>query len=183
MTSTTTARTQRRRVRSTVLTWACGTVAALALLIGAVALFAPSTAEYVYGQAKTGAQSAIGQALAPIVDATPTIRLGGTGDRASLNDCDGSFTGMTSYGSEIPTVYAAHNNCGGDVLLPWQLGQRVNVVDESGTTRAYTVIDIRTVPKTWGTVQDLVGIKGAFALQTCFYGENLMKFVGLTLAT
>lgn len=183
MTSTTAVRAQKRRVGSKALMWACGVVAALALLVGGVAVFAPSTAEYVYGAAKTGAQSAIGQALAPVIDTTPTVRLGGMGDRAALNNCDGSFTGMTSYGSEIPTVYAAHNNCDGDVLLPWQLGQRVNVVDQSGTSRAYTVIDIRTVPKTWGTVQDLVGIKGDFALQTCFYGQNLMKFVGLTPAT
>lgn len=39
--------------------------------------------------------------------------------------------------------------------------------------------DVRNTPKVWPTIDDLVGIEGSFALQTCYYGEDRMKFIGL----
>ena len=41
------------------------------------------------------------------------------------------------------------------------------------------VIDIRYTPKIWATTEDLIGLQGELALQTCFYGEDRMKFIGL----
>jgi hypothetical protein len=73
-------------------------------------------------------------------------------------------------------VWAAHNNCGGDVLLPWEEGQRIQF---EGDDQVYEVVDIRYTPKIWASTSDLVGLGGELALQSCFYGEDRMKFIGL----
>ena len=76
----------------------------------------------------------------------------------------------------MPETAAAHNNCGGDVLLPWDEGQQIQI---EGRDEVYEVIDIRYTSKIWASTDDLVGLQGDLALQTCFYGEDRMKFVGL----
>lgn len=43
----------------------------------------------------------------------------------------------------------------------------------------YEVVDIRHTPQVWATFEDIEGLNGELALQTCFYGEDKMKFVGL----
>lgn len=88
---------------------------------------------------------------------------------------------MLSYESEDatwPPVFAAHNNCGGDVILSWKLSQEV-FLEEAGEKTVYRIVDIREIPKTWSTTADLKGLGGELALQTCLYGEDLMRFVGL----
>lgn len=140
-------------------------------------LAAPQTVEYTYGTVKTALTDSISTAREEVFGDLPTVTLGATGGVPELDGCDGTFTEMSSYEHEgVPPVWAAHNNCHGDVLLPWETGQRVQV---EGSDQVYEVVDIRHTPKTWATIDDLVGLGGSFALQTCFYGEDRMKFVGL----
>lgn len=113
----------------------------------------------------------------------PQARLGSVGGTSELDQCDGTFTMMKSYESDgVPPVWAAHNYCGGDVVLTLELGQQVEIEHE-GETVVYEVVDTRDTPKKWVTTQALVGIKGDFALQTCYHGENRMKFIGLRPVT
>ncbi|MHB1288963.1 hypothetical protein [Georgenia sp.] len=160
------------------LSAAAGTVLVLAggaLLVGLLA--APERVEYVYGTVKTAVTGSIHAAREDAFGDLPTVDLGATGGVHELDGCDGTFTEMSSYEREgVPPVWAAHNNCQGDVLLPWEIGQRVQV---EGSDQVYQVVDIRHTPKTWATTVDLLGLDGSFALQTCFYGEDRMKFVGL----
>lgn len=140
-------------------------------------IVAPQTVEYTYGTVKTALSGSIDAARENVLGDLPTVSLGVTGGVQELDGCDGTFTEMSSYEREgVPPVWAAHNNCQGDVLLPWEIGQRVQV---EGSDQVYEVVDIRHTPKTWATTDDLLGLDGSFALQTCFYGEDRMKFVGL----
>lgn len=143
----------------------------------ASAIVAPQSVEYTYGTVKTVLSGSIDAARENVLGDLPTVSLGVTGGVQELDGCDGTFTEMSSYAREgVPPVWAAHNNCDGDVLLPWEVGQRVRV---DGSEQVYEVVDIRHAPKTGATTDDLMGLDGSFALQTCFYGENRMKFVGL----
>lgn len=56
--------------------------------------------------------------------------------------------------------------------------QRVNV-SGLGYDGLYEVVDIRHTSKVWSSTDDLVGLRGDLALQSCFYGQDQMKFVGL----
>jgi hypothetical protein len=160
-----------------------GVVAALmlgsggALLLGL--LVAPGSMEYGYGQLKTSVTGTVNQARESISGDLPSVRLGTSGGVPELDRCDGTFTEMKSYERDgVPPVWAAHNNCSGDAMLPWELGQRVQM---AGDDRVFEVVDVRDTPKTWATTEDLLGLGGEFALQTCFYGEDRMKFVGLAV--
>lgn len=146
-----------------------------ALLIGT--LSAPQTVEHAYGTVKTSITGTVDEVREETFGVLPTVRLGATGGVPALDACDGSFTEMASYKREgVPPVWAAHNNCLGDVLLPWETGQHIRL---EGSGQVYEVIDIRHTGKTWATTEDLIGLGGSLALQTCFYGEDSMKFVGL----
>ncbi|MET3768627.1 hypothetical protein ABIB15_001309 [Marisediminicola sp. UYEF4] len=150
-------------------------IAAGALLIGA--LTAPQTVEHAYGAAKTSITGAVDEVREVTFGVLPTVQLGSTGGMPSLDQCDGTFTEMASYEREgVPPVWAAHNNCLGDVLLPWESGQHIRL---EGNGQVYEVIDIRHTDKTWATTEDLIGLGGSLALQTCLYGEDRIKFVGL----
>ncbi|MGO1852752.1 MAG: hypothetical protein ACTH0V_05015 [Microbacteriaceae bacterium] len=145
--------------------------AGLAIIAGLI--FAPQALEQAYGNVRTTVISAADDLRGTL----PTIRLGATGGIPDLDRCDGTFTEMTSYEHDgVPPVWAAHNNCQGDVILPLELGQQVQV---EGDNRIYEVVDIRPTPKVWATTDDLVGLNGELALQTCFYGEDRMRFVAL----
>lgn len=152
------------------------------LLVGGAALLtavlvAPQHVELAYGEMKTVVTGAADGVREEVLDELPTVHLGATGGVAELDRCDGTFTEMTSYEhDDVPAVWAAHNNCSGDVLLPWEEGQKIRV---EGSDEVYRVVDIRDTPKTWATIDDIVGLDGSLALQTCFYGEDRMKFVGL----
>ena len=152
------------------------------LIVGGGALLAgillqPEAVEKVYGETKTKVQDTVASVQQNVFDELPTVTIGATGGIAEVDRCDGTFTIMTSYeGEGIPETAAAHNNCGGDVLLPWDEGQQIQI---EGRDEVYEVIDIRYTSKIWASTDDLVGLQGDLALQTCFYGEDRMKFVGL----
>jgi hypothetical protein len=55
------------------------------------------------------------------------------------------------------------------------------VIDTAdGGSAEYEVVEVRDIDKTWSSTADLVGLEGDLALQTCFYGRQLMSFVGLS---
>lgn len=168
----------RRRWLARVLT--IGAILGIGLGVATVAVTAmyPEQAEHVYG----AVQRDVGAFRLEVLGEVPEVILGASGGMTELDRCDGTFTEMRSYEhDDVPPVWAAHNNCGGDVTLPWEIGQQVRVV-HAGVEQLYVVTDIRITPKTWATVDDLLGLGGEFGLQTCFYGENRMKFVGLELS-
>lgn len=157
-------------------------VVGAALMVGggvvvAGVVFAPQAVEKTYGDVKTAVVSSIEGVREEVLGDLPTVRLGVSGHIAELDRCDGTFTHMASYEhADVPPIWAAHNMCAGDVLLAWEVGQRVMV---EGDDQVYAVVDIRETPKTWATIDDLIGLRGSFVLQSCFYGEDRMKFVGL----
>ena len=145
--------------------------------LGAGTLLAPQSVEQAYGAIKVGVAEKVQQVQEEVFEELPTVKLGVSGGQTELDWCDGTFTEMLSYERDgVPPVWAAHNNCGGDVLLPWEMGQRIRV---EGDDQVYEIVDIRYTSKIWSSTADLVGLKGAFALQSCFYGEDRMKFIGL----
>ena len=145
-------------------------------LLAAVA-FAPGAVEKTYGDVKTQVTGAVDKVQEDVFEELPTVKIGGSVDVPELDICDGAFTVMKSYEREgVPEVAAAHNNCGGDVLLSWDEGQRIEI---EGRDQVYEVVDIRYTSKVWASTADLVGLQGELALQSCFYGEDRMKFVGL----
>jgi hypothetical protein len=163
-------RQHRRRVALTAIASFFLTASALLAVLAAVA---PESVERVYGYLRHTTQT-VEHAMSTEL---PHVRLGDEGGTNLLDECDGSFSEMLSYRSAdtIP-VYAAHNNCGGDIIHPWNIGQQVRV---EGRTAIYQVVDIRDVPKREGTTNDITNLQGEFSLQTCYYGVNQMKFVGL----
>lgn len=162
-------------------------LAGAGLLAGA--FLAPNEVQRVYGAVKVKVDETVQTVKVKVgetvqtdqedtFEVLPEVALGVSGGIPELDRCDGTFTEMLSYEhAGVPPVWAAHNNCGGDVLLPWDVGQRLRF---AGSEQVYEVVDVRTVPKTWSTTADLVGLGGDLALQTCFYGEDRMKFIGLT---
>lgn len=89
------------------------------VIVGLIA--APEEVEYVYGTVKTTVTGSLDAAREDVFGDLPTVDLGATGGVAELDGCDGTFTEMSSYEREgVPPVWAAHNNCQGDVLLPWE---------------------------------------------------------------
>ncbi|MCW3493392.1 hypothetical protein [Microbacterium sp. SSM24] len=147
---------------------------AVGLVLFCASLLAPQLVDKVTGEAKVAIQTQVQEVVTP--GALPEIRLGGEGGVRDLDRCDGTFTEMIGYRvDEVLPLYAAHNFCGGDVILGWELGQRVRVV---GTDTVYEVVEERQTPK-WSHVEKLRGMAGEFMLQTCFYGENRMRFLAL----
>ncbi|GAB2518253.1 hypothetical protein GCM10027064_14900 [Microbacterium petrolearium] len=151
-------------------------IAAGAVMIGTYAVM-PEESARVYGALKTKVTSTVDEVKEEVFEELPTVRIGVVGGRHELDLCDGTFTVMSSYEREgVPETAAAHNNCGGDVLLGWEQGQRIRI---EGRDQVYEVVDIRYTSKIWSSTADLVGLGGELALQSCFYGEDRMKFVGL----
>lgn len=148
-------------------------VAGVALGVGV--LVAPDRVEAVYGDVKTSVQDTVVEVSGEV----PTISLGQEGDERVLDICDGSFFEMSTYrdANEILPVYAAHNNCGGDVILGWEIGTQLRIEGRPGL---YEIVDERDTGKTWVTTDALVGLQGEFALQTCYYGVQEMRFIGLS---
>ncbi|GGA75124.1 hypothetical protein GCM10011490_27340 [Pseudoclavibacter endophyticus] len=161
-----------------------GIVGVLCLVLGVIVLgglvLAPNQTASVLGDMKVGAQSAVQDASGR----APEVQLGETGPVSLLDVCDGLFYGMASYEdvNQIIPVYAAHNNCGGDVVLAWDVGDRIQI-EGDGRSGLFEVVDVRITPKTWATTSDLIGLGGEFALQSCYYGINEMRFLGLEPVT
>lgn len=170
-------RPQRRRHGAVALR-----VLGLFLVLAAVSLFAgqtlaPEPTERLLGEAKVLAQTSIDDATHAITNTHPVIRLGVSGGQAEMDRCDGTFTEILSYEMDgVLPVYAAHNNCGGDVILGFSVGELVKI---EGRDTLYRVVDERRTPKAWASVKELVGMRGAFVLQTCFYGQDQMRFLSL----
>lgn len=144
-----------------------------------LALTAPQTIEQGYGEVRgaindVSASVSVSEAQGVL----PAVALGVAGGQEELDWCDGTFIEMVSYqtAENVPPVYAAHNNCGGDVVLNWTAGTQLTIDGRPGT---YEVVEVRNTEKHWVTTDELVGLQGELALQSCFYGENRMQFVGL----
>ena len=170
---TSSSRRRRRRGGRLLL------VPALVLVAGGIALalasaLVPQAVDRVTGEAKVAVDTQIHRIFSP--DTLPVIRLGDEGGIRDLDHCDGTFTEMVSYRvDDVLPLYAAHNFCGGDAILGWEIGQRVRV---AGSDTVYEVVDERRTVK-WADARLLQGMPGEFLLQTCFYGQNLMRFVAL----
>ena len=140
-------------------------------------IFVPQTVEKVYGNTKTVIQhqvQVIQQAVVP--EQLATVTLGGLGGKAELDWCDGTFIEMESYRIPgVPPVYAAHNSCGGDIILGWTVGQHIQITN---TGHIYEIVEERYTTK-WSQIDSLVGMQGDLVLQSCYYGENKMRFLGL----
>ncbi len=157
-----------------------GLLSASILLVGlgasflAASVLAPDAVDKVTGDARVSVLKTFHEIFSP--DELPVIRLGVEGGMVELDRCDGTFTEMVSYRiDDVLPLFAAHNNCGGDVILGWELGQRVSV---EGSDVVYEVVEERHTPK-WSDVEELAGMTGEFMVQTCFYGENKMRFLSL----
>lgn len=148
--------------------------------IGVAALLWPDEVEKAYGDV----QISIGQWRAEATGEVPLAVLGEAGGKGLVDQCDGTFTEMKSYEREdVPPVWAAHNNCRGDVILPLELGDEIDL-EHGGDVTRYVVVDIRETAKVWVTTEALIGLQGDLALQSCYFGgtDVPMKFVGLVTA-
>jgi len=164
----------RRRRGGRVLLLVSVVLVVLGLVLSLASAFAPEAVDRVTGEAKVAIATQLRTLFAP--DDLPVVRLGDEGQIRDLDDCDGTFTEMVSYRLDgVPPLYAAHNYCGGDAILGWDIGQHVRV---AGSDTVYEVVEERRTVK-WADAQLLQGMRGEFLLQTCFYGQNLMRFVGL----
>jgi hypothetical protein len=147
-------------------------VAGSALIAGVV--FAPTALEKFLGEAQLEIRTTIHGWVSP--DALPEITLGVEGGMRELDWCNGQFIEMVSYRTEdVLPLYAAHNNCGGDVILALDVGDRIAV---TGSDAIYEVVEERHTPK-WSNVRLLEGMTGEFMVQTCYYGVNRMRFLAL----
>lgn len=149
-------------------------VTVLGLVLTGATVIAPDAVDKVTGDLKITVEQQIRQWVAP--GELPTITLGGEGDMRDLDRCGGEFTEMTSYRTDgVLPLYSAHNYCGGDIILGWDIGQHVRV---AGSDVVYEVVEERHTPKS-SNADTLVGMAGEFMVQTCYYGENRMRFLSL----
>lgn len=162
--------------------WVLGGATGLLVLLAAVATFltVPNLAPARVGPGRAAPPPSMIVPSAPqkepvIADAV----LGASGGVTELERCDGTFTRMVAYGATQPPVWAAHNDCDGDVILPWETGRDVTLTVD-GTPATYRVVDTRDTRKKGANTGDLAGIGGDLVLQTCYYDEDRMKFIGLT---
>lgn len=181
------ARSRRRRRGATarVVVIVGGATAALAAAALSVIVFAPQSVERAQARVTENVQAAANDVAAwsgvPAADLLPTLTLGAHGPAELLDACDGTFTQLSSYETQpgLQPVYAAHNGCQGGVILPLQLGDEVRVQSQSGDTKTYAVVDLRDVDKHTSTTADVTGMQGTLLTQTCYWGEPVMRFVGL----
>lgn len=105
-----------------------------------------------------------------------TVKIANKGGSKEMNYCADGFTEMIYYkGLEGKTLLSRHNNCGGDIVLPMEIGDHVVIEND----QEYVVTDLRDTTKqiTTAAIND---INGAVILQSCYWHENRMKFVALT---
>ena len=142
-------------------------------VFGAIA-FIPDSVQRITGNLKVSVERWTWDTLRP--GSLPEIVLGPEGAKRELDRCSGEFVEMVSYRQQgVLPLFAAHNVCGGDVILGWDVGQLVTV---KGSDVVYEVVEERHTPK--GTGGELLrDMPGEFMLQTCYYGENRMRFLAL----
>jgi hypothetical protein len=162
-----------RRSRSLLFGTAVAATVIGLFLTGATVL-APDAVDKVTGNLKVFVDKQVANWVAP--GELPMITLGGEGNMRDLDRCGGEFTEMVSYRADgVLPLYSAHNHCGGDIILTWDIGQHVTV---AGSDVVYEVVEERHTPKS-SNADSLVGMAGEFMLQTCYYGENRMRFLSL----
>ncbi|PPF74911.1 hypothetical protein [Pseudoclavibacter sp. Z016] len=184
------ARQARRRVRrrqrgGTALTAAGIMLAATGIALAVFPTLAPEAADRAYGQARIAANEVTAHVAAsgsPTGEQLPELRLGVLGPESLMDVCDGTFPQLEQYATDpaLQPMYAAHNGCGGDVILPLDLGDAVTVAAADGSSSQYEVTDLRDVAKHGSTTNDAHGMTGAIVLQTCHWGEPLMRLTALT---
>ncbi|MGN8551421.1 UNVERIFIED_CONTAM: hypothetical protein OHV15_02410 [Microbacterium sp. SLM126] len=167
---------RRRKGHLAVLVVSVLLISAGIALLGGV-MIAPDAVEKVVGNTEVAVRKAVHEIVAP--GTLPEITLGPEGGVREMDHCDGTFTEMISYRmDEVLPLYAAHHRCGGDIILGWEMGERVRV---AGSDVIYEVVEERHTPK-WSQVDALKGMTGEFMVQTCYYGENRMRFLALAPA-
>jgi hypothetical protein len=170
-----TARSPRAARRRWLLP-ALSVLVVISVTLFAVSLFAPQVVDKVVGNAQVAIEKQVHQILSP--GDLPELRIGAEGGTAELDLCDGTFTEMVGYrADDVLPLYAAHNICGGGIILGWPLGQHVRV---SGSDAIYEVVEERYTPK--GSPADvLAGMAGELMVQTCVFGENRMRIISLAV--
>lgn len=140
---------------------------------------APEWTEEVVGNAVAQVQqTAVNTGVAP----PPVLTLAGPGGQAELDRCDGTWTQMIQYievGVPQP-VHSAHNGCGGNPLLTLEMGGTIDVRQLDGNVVTYQAVDERRVAQVGTTTADIMGMGGDLILQTCFWDNSTMRFVGLS---
>lgn len=136
-----------------------------------------TTSRIVYGS-KAKIENRIQKIQEKTTGEYPTVTLGPEGGLWEMNNTYKMFIEMVSYRyPNVPPVYAAHNGYGGDIILNWEKGQKVNVVGR-GKDGVYVVVGDLQTPKNI-MVSDLTSLTGTIVLQSCFYGVDVMRFVEL----
>ncbi len=150
------------------------TLVLVGLVLIGFSVFFPNQAEKAAGDARIFAGQV---AMAARGQEHPIVTLGERGTKATLDRCDGTFTEMGAYEMDgLQPVYAAHNICKGEVILPLEVGDLVEI-DGQGL---YQIMTERHTKKTWSTTDEILGMDGDIILQSCYYGENRMKFISLS---
>lgn len=164
--------TRKRRI-ITVL----GVLVALLGLVALIVLWLwPKEVKQATGEVST-------QVVKVITGKVPKVQLGGDGGQAEVDACPGDWVRMINYRLDAP-VYAAHNGCAelvgrGDVILPLKPGDLVDVVDQRGRERSYEVVEMRDTPQHGQSTATIEDMDGELILQTCYWDDLTMKFVGL----
>lgn len=109
-----------------------------------------------------------------------SVDVSASGGRAELDKCSDwtHLQGFTTTAAIPQPILAAHNRCGGDVVLGMAVGDEVLISGES-SPGVYTVsgfFDTSYSP----TPEDFASkASGDVLLQTCFYGRQEMRFAVL----
>ena len=144
---------------------------------------APEWTEEVVGNAVGNAVAQVQQtAVDAGVTPPPLLTLAGPGGQAELDRCDGTWTQMVQYieGGVPQPVHSAHNGCGGNPLLTLEMGGTIDVRQLDGTVVTYQAVDERRVAQVGTTTADIMGMGGDLILQTCFWDNATMRFLGLS---
>ncbi len=154
-----------------IVAWSLLFAGASVVTVGSVA---PEKVEAVYGDVVISVK----KVAAEISPELPRITLGVEGGARELDWCNGEFIEMVSYRApSIPQpTYAAHNNCGGDIILSWSVGDKISL---SNNGKIYEVAASTDVAK-FGPTSQLEGLPGEILLQTCYYGQDLMRIISLS---
>lgn len=105
-----------------------------------------------------------------------TIHISNKGGDTEMDYCASGFTEMIYYqGLNDKRLLSQHNNCGGDIVLPMELGDHVAIEGD----QEYVITELRDTTKQINT-SAISDMNGEVLLQSCYYKENKMKFVALT---
>lgn len=178
-----TEETKPKKKKKSIWLKILGTLSFLAIVSGILIIFGnhfyPETTEKLIYSAKVEIEKQVQKANEVVTGDYPTVLLGGEGGEYEMQITPyGYFIEMIPY--RVPglmPVYAAHNSWGGDEILQWDIGKKVNL-EGSNKNGVWVVVDILELQKQ-GTVDLIEPLEGVIALQTCYYGQDLMKFVGL----